>query len=302
MAAFFSKGKAPDPLYNACRDHKTKRDVRARLEKMWRQYEPYCPDAHFLTDARCNFVARTWEMYIACTLLDAGFKLDRAPASGPDIATWVNGRRLWIEAVAPDSGAGADAVPGRDRRGSKQGDIWMGHAPREENLILRCTTGLVTKRAKLAEYAAAGIVAPDDPLVIAVTLGGVEDSDITSPDLPIIVKALFGIGEFYAAVSIDGSGTIEKGFKHRPDVTKKSGATVGASFFLEEESASISGVLFTDIGIWNAPRVLGKDLIFVHNPKAAVALGMGVFLFANEYYVDAEGKLAMKERTVPESS
>lgn len=119
---------------------------------MWRRYEPYCPDAHFLSDARSHFVARTWEMYIACTLLDAGFKLDRPPETGPDIATWVDGRRLWIEAVAPASGAGADAVPGRDGRGSKQGNVWLGHMPSEDSLILRCASVLVTKRTKLAEY------------------------------------------------------------------------------------------------------------------------------------------------------
>ena len=49
-------------------------------------------------------------LYIACTLLDAGFKLDRPPETGPDIATWVDGRRLWIEAVAP--GAGPGVAPG----------------------------------------------------------------------------------------------------------------------------------------------------------------------------------------------
>lgn len=288
----------PDPHYVGAREND---ELRERIEEMWRRYEPYCPDKHFRSHARVNFIARTWELYIGCTLLEAGFKLERPPAKGPDIATWVNGTRLWIEAVAPDSGSGADAVPGRDRRGRQQGSIWHGHPPREESLILRCTSALSTKRSKLAEYTSAGIVAPGDALVIALTLGGIPDSDVSSPDLPLIIKALFGIGRFFVAVSVDGSGTIEKGFKERPEVTKQSGSTVAATFFHEPESRGISGVLYTNRAIWSAPRHLGSDLIFVHNPEAVVALPVGVFPFAEEHYADAAGRGCRKERTVPDT-
>lgn len=303
MPAFFSAGEATDRHYIALRDEPDS-ELRARIEEMWRQYEPYCPDAHahFLADARCNFVARTWEMYVACTLLNAGFSLSRPPAKGPDIMTSANGTRLWIEAVAPDSGSGADAVPDRDRRGRRKGNQWFGRGPSEESLILRCTNGLFTKRAKLAEYADARIVAPGDACVIAVTLGDVPDSDLASPELPIIVKSVFGVGRPFIAVSVDGSGVIEKGFKERPEVTKKSGAAVRSTFLLEEDSSGVSGVLFSKTAIWNAPKILGRDLIFVHNPNAAIPLPVGVFPFANEYYVDGEGKLEMKERTPPPGS
>lgn len=266
---------------------------------MWLRYEPYCPDAHFLSDARCNFFERWWEMYVACTLLDAGFKLERPPPKGPDILTRVNGTRLWIEAVAPGAGKGADAVPDRDRRGSRRASGWIGHAPSQESLILRCASVLVTKRAKLAEYVAERIVAPEDAVVIAVTLGGVRDAIVSSPELPIMVKAVFGRGKFFVAVSVDGSGIVETGFKYQPEIRKKSGAAVSTTFFLEEESQKISGILFTNEDFWNAPKALGKDLVFVHNPSATVPLPVGVFPFANEYFVDGEGKLGMKERTLP---
>ncbi|MBK7584469.1 MAG: hypothetical protein IPI67_30225 [Myxococcales bacterium] len=73
----------------------------------------------------------------------------------------------------------------------------------------------------------------------------------------------------YAAVPTDGSGAVETGFLNRPTVAKKSGAVVGARLFCEPQSSGVSGVLFSDIGIWNAPREIGTDLIFVHNPMAA---------------------------------
>lgn len=298
MAAFFSAGDATDRNYIGLRDEPDS-ELRGRIEEMWRQYDPYCPDAHahFLADARCNFVARTWEMYVACTLLNAGFSLDRPPAKGPDIKTSANGTRLWIEAVAPDSGSGADAVLDRDRRGRRKGNQWFGHGPSEESLILRCTSALDAKRTKLAEYTDAQIVAPSDACVIALTLGGVPDSDMASPDLPIIVKSVFGVGPAYVAVFVDGSGMIEKGFKERPEVTKKSGAAVQSTFFHDEDSSGISGVLFSKTAIWNAPKILGRDLIFVHNPSASVPLPLGGFPFADEYFVDGDNKLDIKQRT-----
>ncbi|MBK7582070.1 MAG: hypothetical protein IPI67_17920 [Myxococcales bacterium] len=100
----------------------------------------------------------------------------------------------------------------------------------------------------------------------------------------------------YAAVPTDGSGAVETGFLNRPTVAKKSGAVVGARLFCEPQSSGVSGVLFSDIGIWNAPREIGTDLIFVHNPMAAVPLPVGVFGFATEYHVGPGGKLCTKQR------
>jgi len=45
------------------------------------------------------------------------------------------------------------------------------------------------------------------------------------------------------------------------------------------------------VGIWNAPRELGSDLVFVHNPFAKVRVRPGFFSFAEEYFVDDTGRL-----------
>src|SRR5690242_5810593 len=83
---FFSSGAAGE-LYTAHLEHGTKTGVRQRIEELWARYSPYCPDTHFLSDARVHFVQRTWEMYLACALMDAGFGLERPPPKGPDILT-----------------------------------------------------------------------------------------------------------------------------------------------------------------------------------------------------------------------
>jgi hypothetical protein len=298
MTKFFSGGLAPDPLYNGCREHSNKQSVRRRLERMWAAYEPFCPDAHFLSDARSHFVARTWELYLAASLMRRGFKLSRPPAKGPDLLTTIGDRRVWIEAVAPTSGDGSDRVPTRDERGFKRGNIWQGHPPAEEALILRCATAISGKLQKLNEYTEAGIVRSDDACVVALTLGGILDADVSSPDLPIGVKAVFGIGELLMTVTI-GSPEREVAYTDRPVVNKRSGANVDTRIFCAPESARISGLLYADCGIWNAPRIAGSDLILVRNPAASVALDPGSLRFPKEEFsVTAGGLLDRQKRKV----
>lgn len=296
MAKFFSGGPAPDPLYDACRQHWNKIPVRRRLERMWAAYAPFCPDAHFLSDARSHFVARTWELYLAASLLRRGFKLSRPPAKGPDLLATIGNRRVWIEAVAPTSGDGNDRVPTRDERGFKRGNIWQGHPPKEDALILRCASAISAKLQKLNEYARVGVVRDDDACIIALTLGGILDADVSSPDLPIGVKAVFGIGELFMTVPI-GSGEREMGYAGRPVVNKRSGAIVDARLFCAPESSIVSGLLYTDCGIWNAPRLAGSDLVVVRNPAARVPMSPGMLRFPREEFsVNAEGFLDRQKR------
>jgi hypothetical protein len=181
-------GDAADPWYCGCRDHRSKRDVRLRLECMWRAYQPFCPDTHFLEDARAHFVSRSWEMYLAIALLRNGFGLQKPPPTGPDLLTTIEHTRMWVEAVAGLEGEGPDRVPNRDARGDRKGSMWQGHPPSDEVLILRCAAALSAKLAKLQAYQAAGVVDRTDACIVAVTLGGILDADVASPELPIGVK------------------------------------------------------------------------------------------------------------------
>jgi hypothetical protein len=55
-------------------------------------------------------------------------------------------------------------------------------------------------------------------------------------------------------------------------VTKKRGAEVSTTLFLEPRSASVSGVLFASQLVWNLQKSAEKDLGLVHNPRAAAPL------------------------------
>lgn len=283
---FFSSGPA-GKLYAAHLEHGNKTGVRQRIEDLWERYSPYCPDPHFLSDAREHFVQRTWEMYLACALLDVGFCLEKPPPKGPDILTTVDGARLWIEAVAPTPGDGPDAVPGREKRGHMVGRIWSGSPPSDESLILRCASALTYKLTKWQEYVSGGVVAPTDRLAIAICLGDIDEAFLSETGVPVILKALFPIGPYYMSFAV-GRPDVEPrgGYKYRDTVVKQGGALVSTTLFEKHSVAkSLVGVFFSEWGIWNAPARIGHDIVFVHNPFMRERVPEGAFSFVREEWV-----------------
>ncbi|MDO8746618.1 MAG: hypothetical protein Q7J70_03025, partial [Thermodesulfovibrionales bacterium] len=109
--SFFSSGQAADLFYNNIRDNTDRKDARDFVEELWQQYEPYAePD--FLEDARKDFHAKTWEMYLGCLFLEYGFNLQKkTKKEEPDLHLHWNNRSIWVEATAPKSGTGDNAVP-----------------------------------------------------------------------------------------------------------------------------------------------------------------------------------------------
>ena len=108
---FFSSGQAVDPFYNHIRDNPDRKDAHDFVEGLWQKYESYAePD--FLDDARKDFHAKTWEMYLGCLFKDTGFNLQKkTKKEGPDLHLLWNNRSIWVEATAPESGTGDNAVP-----------------------------------------------------------------------------------------------------------------------------------------------------------------------------------------------
>jgi len=92
------------------------RDMVQTLEAMWAQYEPYA-DPDFVEAFARDPDSRFWELAIGYALLDAGKTLlatvDRPRNGGhPDLCVLEQGRRIWIEAIAPTIGeSGVDQIP-----------------------------------------------------------------------------------------------------------------------------------------------------------------------------------------------
>lgn len=254
---FFTEEPAKDPAYISVRDDPHRAHVRERIEQLWARYRPYCPDRHFLMEARRAFHARTWEMYLAVTLLQHGFELERAPPAGPDILFTLGGRRVWVEAVTAERGTGPDAVEASPFVGWKEPefrgpaqppgdslppeepddveayqldadgfDISEGVSPEvhfqyrsEEPFILRYTSVLETKRRKYEEDVHKGVVGPDDCFIIAVNGARLDLADGWS-DVPEILKAVLPIGPEMFIVPLGTGGPVTAHFPFRDAVAR----------------------------------------------------------------------------------
>jgi hypothetical protein len=293
---FFGPGHATDPLYTACRDTKWNPGYPELVEQLWVKFEPYCPDAHFLEEARSHFLERTWEMYLACVLLERGYELVRPRPKGPDICIIDGSSRIWVEAVAVGSGVGADHVLPRETRGrfrqTRPGvTSWAGPPPSDDSLILRYMSALGAKRSKCIGYRSDGIVNPSEPCVVAISVAQIEDADeMCGADIgiPIAVRSLFGIGRPYLNVPLYSDEAPATGHHVQTEVAKKSGARISTESFTSDAYAEISGIFCTDSGILRAPKNRGAEIVFVNNPFASAKISAGTFKFGTEYVADSE--------------
>jgi hypothetical protein len=270
-------------------------DVRDRIEAMWARYEPYCPDANFLTDAQLHFVERTWELRLACVLLDRGFPLVPSGAKGPDLCIDTS-PRTWIEAIAVSAGTNEDRVQDRAaraftpaQRGYTDAELpgidWHGRPPSEESVILRCTHALETKSRAFERYRRDGIVKEDERCVVAMSLAGIEDAFYLCDydRTPVFLLALFGIGAERLLLSSDEGEKAKLYRPKRPYVTKASGIEIPAYAFASGTHTAISGVFGTCADIVNAPIDAGREIMFVNNPRAAAPIPTGTFRFGMEF-------------------
>ncbi len=277
----FQSGPAPDSMYVAVRDHRIWSDSRARLERLWVDYAPICADgpAQFLKGFQSQFVSRSWELYIAGALRSAGHHLIKPPRKGPDICIERGSHRIWVECVAPEPGTGPDAVDvrvGADRhtRGTDPNKV-----------MLRITSALSEKVRKIGGYIDDGIVGPRDPVIIALTIAGIPHADVEEVELPLAVRAIFGIGDFYLAFQPGSDEPPTPGYFQQRQVRKASRALIETTGFIDRSMNVVSGNIFSSTDIGCAPPKIGADLGFVQNPQARVPVPRSLAHFRRTYFV-----------------
>lgn len=246
--------------------HRTEREIVAALEAMWTRYEPYA-DCDFVQGFAREPEARFWEMFIGCALLDAGKVLlrsaDRPRFGGrPDICVLEEGRRVWIEAIAPTRGEGDyDQIPeliplndgGRVRNQPKR------------QIRLRITSALWSKFKVVKRYLAQGTIAGDDVVIVAIGAArfGLEAA---GSGTPLALSSVFPIGNEFVQVRRDTLEVVGQG--HEPSFKiERAGGAIPRTAFLDELFAPISALLWSRVSIGNMRRG-ERPLSLIHNPMA----------------------------------
>ena len=261
--------------------------LRAMLQEMWSRYEPYA-DSDFRHGFARDVDGRFWEMYLGCSLLEAGRTLlpvaERQRDGGqPDLCVLEDGRRIWIEAITPDEGApGPDQIvrpiPINEGGGLVAAPIRQAQ--------LRTSGAFWTKAQKIGRYIEQGVIAPEDPRIIAISASrfGVF---VAEQPLPLVMTTLFPIGDAYVTINRMTGDVLEEGFHAAPFIQRERNP-IPRTAFLDERFADISGVIWSRIGIGNLSRQV-RPITYVHNPLAQTPLPLNWGVWAREFVTTRRG-------------
>jgi len=268
----------PDKTYQLLRrDHPKLRTDRELVESLWSQYWPYADD-DFYRDLPRDFIARFWEMDVACGLMRQGVSIEGRRAHGPDVCAIVDGQRVWIEAIAPTSGDGPDAVP------ELAYDMIARTFDSEESILLRLRSGIEDKTRKRRTYMEDGVIADSEPYIIALN-GRKIDAAIVEEGIPYIVKAVYPLGDSPWRIDVVTETVTELPPAHRPAVEKANKSEVATTCFLDEQYSGISGVLYSRADVFNRR----DDWRFVHNMVGLNRLARGWLKVGKEYWPEEGG-------------
>lgn len=280
MTDFFLPGPASDTVYLEYRDGQRERTLEAKrfIEHIWLLCSDFL-DSDLPEKARSNFSGAFWELYLAFALYANGVHLvprsQRSPArSGPDLL--IREPRIWIEAVAPGPGRGADRVPHLvDKPGV--------HAVPDEQVLLRFRSAIEEKHERLVAYEKRGWVRPDEPAIVAV--GGAALGPLFGErDVPRIVRVAFPIGWPQLRLDPNTGQVVGRSHQYSPAVRKQSGEDVSTDLFVTPAYRRISALLYCPSDPLNRPAHPGADLIMVLNPYATAPITPSEFHFMHEYH------------------
>jgi hypothetical protein len=283
---FINSVQAPDPEYNIIRDRQEPypMEVKSFMEDLWRKYQPYA-DKHFRQQMQVDLDSRFWEMYLACTFLENSVSLSSTDA-GPDIFIEHDNGRIWIEAIAPTSGADTnpDRVP----------EMKMGVATRvpDNEIILRYSAAIREKYDnKYKTYVANGLILPTDAYIIAINSCKISSASMET-DTPRILKAVFPIGDLKVTIDTKTGVVINTGYQLRFKISRVGGSEVRTDLFINPEYANLSGVLYSHVSIRTYPftKRMGEDFVFIHNPLATKNRVPHGFLKVGREYIPTEDK------------
>jgi type I restriction enzyme S subunit len=278
MGLFETRSDAIDPLFGQLRDNPRFAKQRSFIEQRHAQFAPY-KDGNFDSAFASACIPRFWEMFLACALLNAGFKLvsrKDLPQGGPDLCIENDNSRIWIEAITVTSGAGPDKIeiPTYEEDGPA-------HIVPDPQIVLRFCSAIRDKYCNHLGHLAKHIVPPDEPLIIAVNSAGLPvEYWPDSQDLPYAVEAVLPLGEYSVTISKSTRDVIEEGHQFRARIEKLSGSVVPTTSFLDCTFSLISGLLFANVHPLYSTILTSNSFSVLHhfsplNPLPGRWLGSG---------------------------
>lgn len=277
-------GAATDPLYERvkCPENRYCQKAHDLLGHMWAKCGQFI-DKEARERAKLDFSAVWWELYLSYVLSELSFTLvpdNKKPHLGkgrPDIVT--SSPRVWIEAVTPTAGEGADAIS--DPPMGKVYDVPV------EGTMLRLLNAIQTKSSVVERYISDGTIPYGEPAIIAVS-GARLPFRFTEGPIPTIVRSVYGIGNVCVEIDLSTKECVRPSLESKAQILKKSKSRVATDFFLREQSAHVSAILYNPADCVNHPPIPGQDFVLIHNPNALAPLGDDWMPSADQFWMQGD--------------
>jgi hypothetical protein len=289
MMTFFGDGPASDADYCAIRDLPYGNPYREFTERLWTRFNP-SPDPHFLRDARAHFHQRFWEMYLFCSLSERELGIRKGRREGPDFYFDIDGRRYWVEAMAPEPGNEKNRVP-------------VPHLGRADyvpvdKILLRYTNALLIKLRKWEAWQRKGVVKDGDGYIIAINAGLIRDADL-GRELPYFVHAFLPFGYLSVTVDRNSLNISQPYFPYCDTMINGNESPVCTAPLLDSRYSPISSIIHSFSRFTDHRAALGGDFAILRNPLARVPLPSTSFRWCKRYRFEDNRLLVQEVGPIP---
>ena len=290
--------------------------ISAYLEKLWEQWQLYA-DSHFRSECQQSeekFHQRFWEMYLGTTLINQG-KLVQTNSIGPDLTFIENHKKIWIEAIAPSSGKPGNpnsvpplvyeeikycpntgkALPLTGRGGSLadwEHPIRLRYSSAIQNKY--CSRDKSKKRRGIIPYLAKGVIQREDPVIIAINSGNIDQEDPNGL-MPVIQKVCYGFGDYEIHLAYNrqdkkvenrGTSYTRKELAYKVDKEHRQ-IQIDSAVFLTKKYPYIGAILFSYAKLSRLPfGQFCQNFILIHNPFAKNSVARGLFQNCEDIWLD----------------
>ena len=260
------------------------------LAQKYSLYSAYLDDCFEKRLVGDNFIPRLNELYFIEALLNNNMKLKHKGNDGLDI--WIEDIKGWGEFVAATD---ASAV-------EKSRNLEEFFSPSEDYHLSRLTNVIVTKIGKAKRDIKKGLLKENEPIILFVSSGGLWDHFLLTPKgvISSYLRTVFPLGEPVLYVN-PMTKTSEMRRDYKLGISKES-ISISNDFFLKEENAHISAIVFsyqTILQHYFCPDVKfesGDDFVIIHNPLAKNPIPAGILKCHHEYKCTfANGMLSIKD-------
>ena len=243
-------------------------------------------DGGFEKRINVEFTSRLNELYCVEALLNNKMKLKHRGNAGLDI--WIENIKGWGEFVV------ATDTAEQKKKYEEEKDC----ASDENYHLSRLTSVIKTKLEKIQRDMEKGLIHDDEPIVLFVSSAYLNDPYLISPKgfVSTYLRAVFPIGEATMYVNpIAKTSRLRRDYKF--GISKVNGAKIGNNYFLRDEFAFISAVVFsyqTVLQPYFCPEVKfksGDEFVIVHNPLAKNPIPIGLLKGHHEYKCSFENEI-----------